>query len=82
MIPTLIRIFGIASGILLTTLGVVGLFLPFLQGIIFLVLGIYLIAKFSPAFREYIKRFKGRHHRIDSALEYIETHLSKETRQK
>lgn len=41
--PPLTRVLRNAGGVLLLLLGVAGLFLPFLQGILFLVLGLALI---------------------------------------
>ena len=43
-------------GLLLVFLGVLGLFLPFLQGILFIVLGLFLLSIFSPTLREAIER--------------------------
>lgn len=62
----------ITLGVLLLMLGFVGLFLPFLQGILFLVMGLSLLSTESPrakAWLEYLeertgwKRFKGRRER-------------------
>ncbi|MFA6095258.1 MAG: hypothetical protein WC767_00205 [Candidatus Paceibacterota bacterium] len=41
-------------GIILIIAGVVGLFLPFLQGILFLAIGVYLLSIASPRFKTWI----------------------------
>ena len=38
----------ITAGVLLLVLGVIGLFLPFLQGILFLIMGLSLLSSESP----------------------------------
>jgi len=43
-------------GILLILIGIVGLFLPFLQGIVLIILGISLVS--PKLYRKIIKRFK------------------------
>lgn len=43
-------------GILFIVLGIIGLFLPFLQGILFLVLGLYLYSFSSPRLRGWIEK--------------------------
>ena len=52
----------IAAGIGLLALGVIGLFLPFLQGILFLVMGLSLLSTESPrakAWLEYVQAKTG-----------------------
>jgi|FLOH01.1.fsa_nt_gi uncharacterized membrane protein YbaN (DUF454 family) len=41
------RIFFLIIGIILILIGIAGLFLPFLQGIITILLGLYFISKFK-----------------------------------
>ena len=53
-------------------LGVVGLFLPILQGILFLVIGIMCLAKGSATVRAYKMGFKKRFPRIGSKLTFLE----------
>jgi uncharacterized membrane protein YbaN (DUF454 family) len=50
----------ITVGILLLPLGVVGLFLPFLQGVLFLILGLSLLASEIPYFARLRDRLKSR----------------------
>jgi uncharacterized membrane protein YbaN (DUF454 family) len=56
----------ITLGILLLPLGVVGLFLPFLQGILFLILGLSLLASEIPYFARLRDRLKARFARFRS----------------
>lgn len=44
----------IAVGVLLLALGVVGLFLPFLQGVLFLIMGLTLLSTESTRAKEYL----------------------------
>jgi uncharacterized membrane protein YbaN (DUF454 family) len=52
----------IATGVLLLVLGVIGLFLPFLQGILFLIMGLSLLSSESDrakAWLQYLERRVG-----------------------
>jgi uncharacterized protein len=54
----------IGAGLLLLVLGVAGLFLPFLQGILFLVMGLTLLStesRHAKALLTYLQRRTGRH---------------------
>ena len=53
-------------------LGIVGLFLPILQGILFLVIGIMCLAKGSVTVRAHKMGFKKRFPRIGSKLTFLE----------
>ena len=53
-------------------LGVVGLFLPVLQGILFIVIGIMCLAKGSATVRAHKMGFKKRFPRIGSKLTFLE----------
>jgi uncharacterized membrane protein YbaN (DUF454 family) len=48
----------IAFGILFLALGVVGLFLPVLQGILFIIVGLLLLAPYSRCIRRLIASFR------------------------
>lgn len=78
MIHVLLRIAAIILGWLSIAVGILGLFLPFLQGILFLALGVYLLMKFSPRFRAFTRHFRNRHHRIDHFLDKIEERIGGE----
>jgi len=57
-------------------LGVVSLFLPFLQGVLFIAIGLYLLSKGSPKTRERMRvsyaAFKVRFPRVGRTLEKLE----------
>ena len=50
----------ITLGVLLLVLGVVGLFLPFLQGILFLVMGLSLLSTESPRAKAWLRHLEER----------------------
>jgi uncharacterized protein len=65
-------------GILFIVLGIVGLFLPFLQGIFFLIIGLYLLSFSMPKLRAKIHQYLSRYpkldgwaHKIDNAIRRI-----------
>jgi uncharacterized membrane protein YbaN (DUF454 family) len=64
--PRYLRI-TIGSGLLV--LGVAGLALPLLQGLLFIVLGVLLLAKDIPLFARLARRFRSRFPRISRAAE-------------
>jgi uncharacterized protein len=55
-------------GIICLIVGVVGLFLPFLQGILFLALGIYLLSKSSPRFKAWFAANISRFPRLEALI--------------
>ncbi len=50
------RILILALGIVFIALGIVGLALPFLQGFLFLAIGILLLSLYSPTLRAWVDR--------------------------
>jgi uncharacterized membrane protein YbaN (DUF454 family) len=72
MSPTLKRKLLVAGGCLFLVLGVLGLFLPFLQGILFLLVGLILLAKAHPRFRLLKMRLKKRYPKYTAAFEAAE----------
>lgn len=42
-------------GFVFVILGILGLFLPFLQGILFLIIGLLLLSAYSPSLREWMQ---------------------------
>lgn len=69
----------IAAGILFLVLGVAGLFLPVLQGIIFIIVGLVLLAPYSPFMQRRLDALRIRYPRMynrahafnESAKEYF-----------
>jgi uncharacterized membrane protein YbaN (DUF454 family) len=51
---TALRVARLAAGVLLLVLGVIGLFLPFLQGILFIVIGLTLLSPESALARRWL----------------------------
>jgi uncharacterized membrane protein YbaN (DUF454 family) len=62
------RIAAIAVGWLLVVLGVAGLFLPFLQGILFLLIGLVILSKEYRWARKLLTRLRSRFPRLDASL--------------
>ncbi|TCW37641.1 putative transmembrane protein PGPGW [Laceyella sacchari] len=50
-------------------LGVLGLFLPFLQGILFLLIGLYLLSKSSPWAKRWLERLKSRYPKLSATFD-------------
>ncbi|GBD43842.1 hypothetical protein HRbin40_01325 [bacterium HR40] len=53
-------------------LGVVGLFLPFLQGVLFIVVGLVLLSRHAPWAQRLLERFKARHPGARAVVERAE----------
>ena len=66
------RIKWLVIGTAFVLLGIVGLFLPILQGILFIVIGVLCLAKGSAAVRSQKMVFKKRFPRIGAKLTYLE----------
>ncbi len=66
------RIFLWIAGILFLALGVAGLALPFLQGFLFLMMGIILLSLASPTMRGWIEAHTRRYPRIHAFFEKTE----------
>ena len=66
------RIKWLVIGTMFVLLGIVGLFLPILQGILFIVIGVLCLAKGSATIRSQKMGFKKRFPRIGAKLTYLE----------
>ena len=66
------RIKWLVIGTAFVLLGIVGLFLPILQGILFIVIGVLCLAKGSAAVRSQKMVFKKRFPRIGEKMTYLE----------
>ena len=66
------RIKWVLAGGIFIILGVIGLFLPVMQGILFIVIGLYCLSKGSALVRSKRIGFKHRFPRLGSKLTYIE----------
>ncbi len=56
------------AGILMVVLGVIGLFLPVLQGILFIVIGLSLMSTRGERVRRFLHRLRARIPTLDQAL--------------
>ncbi len=79
MNPKVTRILTWVIGCIFILLGIAGLFLPFLQGILFLLIGLYLLSRESPWAKELLNKIKDRYPRmarkLDEAKERAESWL-------
>jgi len=73
------KLFRIIAGVALLLLGVVGLFLPVLQGILFLALGLLLLSIDIPWFRRFAEALEKKHPRLESFLKKWRQRLEGET---
>lgn len=68
-------------GILFVLFGILGLFLPFLQGILFLVVGLLLLSAYSPTLRERLqvqtRKYPKLHYWVLRAESWIERVIGK-----
>jgi len=71
------RIKWLVVGTSLVILGIVGLFLPILQGILFIVIGVLCLAKGSATIRSQKMGFKKRYPRIGAKLIFMENKARK-----
>jgi uncharacterized membrane protein YbaN (DUF454 family) len=65
----LLRFTILASGWAFIVLGILGLFLPILQGIVFLAIGAYLLSLESPRARRFIERMRRRYPRLGATFD-------------
>ena len=68
-------------GFIFVLFGILGLFLPFLQGILFLVIGLLLLSAYSPKLREWMqmhtRKYPKLHYWVVRAEAWIERILGK-----
>ncbi len=69
------RILTLALGYAFLLLGVVGLFLPILQGVLFIVVGLLLLSRHSTWARRLLERFKARYPRAGTIVAGAEAWL-------
>lgn len=62
-------------GYLFLVLGVLGLFLPFLQGFLFLFIGLVILAKYAGWARRLLDHLRARHPKVDDWVERSERRL-------
>jgi hypothetical protein len=59
--PPWVRLAKIVAGLLLLPLGIVGLFLPFLQGVLFILIALALLSSEIPFMRRWKRRLRDRY---------------------
>lgn len=67
------RIVVLILGWALIALGIVGLFLPVLQGVLFLFLGLYVLSRESTTAHRWMERLRARHPELDQSLQRWKT---------
>jgi uncharacterized membrane protein YbaN (DUF454 family) len=64
------------TGYAFLVLGVLGLFLPFLQGVLFILIGLLILAKQAPWAHNLLQRFRDRHPRAGELIDRAETTMA------
>ena len=62
------RVAVLALGWILIAFGIVGLFLPILQGVLFILLGLYVLSRESETARRWLHRVRESHPGLDEKL--------------
>jgi len=76
--PKLRRILTFALGWTLIVLGIFGLFLPFLQGILLILIGFYVLSRESRWARRHLEDLRARHPWADAKLEALKQKWKRE----
>jgi uncharacterized protein len=63
----------LVAGIVFIFFGLIGLVLPFLQGILFLAIGLILLSLWSPKIREFVDRHTIKYPKIHKVVREVET---------
>ncbi len=66
------RILVLSAGVVCIILGVVGLVLPFLQGFLFLAIGLLLLSLYSPRVREWMDTHTKRYPTLHNTVAKVE----------
>ena len=71
------KILVLTVGIIFIILGILGLVLPFLQGILFLIIGFFLLSCYSPKMRFWIEKHTIKYPSIFTTVKKIEKLVEK-----
>lgn len=71
------RIAVLVIALVFLVLGVVGIFLPFLQGLLFIAVALVLLSMLSPTIREAIERQTRKYPKVHAAVLRVEEVISK-----
>lgn len=69
------RVVVLAIGWTLIAIGVVGLFVPILQGVLFIMLGLYVLSRESRLARHWLARLKQRYPKVYARVRAIKKNL-------
>jgi len=64
------------TGYTFLVLGVLGLFLPFLQGVLFIIIGLIILAKHAPWAHNLLQRFRDHHPKAGELIDRAETTMA------
>ena len=64
------------TGYVFLVLGVLGLFLPFLQGVLFILIGLLILAKQAPWAHNLLQRFRDQHPRAAELIDRAEIKMA------
>lgn len=67
----------LVAGVLFVIFGLIGLVLPFLQGILFLAIGIILLSLWSPRIREFMDRHTLKYPKMHKVIRDVEVWVVK-----
>jgi uncharacterized protein len=68
-----IALLGLGWGFIV--LGIIGLFLPFLQGVLFILIGLVILSHNSPRVRLLLRRLRARYPRLSAGIDAAEARL-------
>ena len=75
MTRQLVRVLTLTLGWLCILLGVVGLFLPLLQGVLLILLGLYLLSRESTIAKGWLNRLRARFPQADAQMQRLKRRL-------
>ena len=71
------RVVVITVACLFLILGVVGLVLPFLQGVLFLIIGLMLLSVYSPTIRGWVDRIAAKHPHLEQVVTKVDSFIER-----
>ena len=66
------RVLVLLLAVFFLILGVIGLVLPFLQGILFIIIGLMLLAIYSPRVKGWVDALASKHQRLEDIIKRID----------
>ncbi|MEK7190548.1 MAG: hypothetical protein AAB661_02175 [Patescibacteria group bacterium] len=71
------KVLVLTIAIIFIVLGLIGLVLPFLQGILFLAIGLFLLSLYSPSTRLWIEKHTEKYPRLFAIVKKVDNWLTK-----